>query len=221
MKKVVCLLFALLLTFTSIPVTCSALLYHKTDAFGLIMDTYTPRLTEDPYWAEYYITTSNAFSLYINLAIEGLEAWYSYEDEIDPWRTTNYDESSIDIKGYNGDSLSYIQYRDRDAFTKIYCGTGPYGDNVCYQKSSDIDSDYWLGEIYLNYASCPTEYLGMNSYKNKVRWLIAHEYGHVLGFGHTDSNIGGDSMSCNYITYWTTLVSNAEKTAIRNLYDYR
>lgn len=204
----------------SMQVSVSALLYHQTDANGLLYDEFTPRLTTDPYYIQYYISPSVNISEHVPYISIGIESWNSSEYDIDIIETSSYSSSVCDVRGYDGASSVYEDQSSLLGFAVVYCGDGAYsGDNTAYYNSEDIPEDYWMGEVYINYREIPEEDLDLSSIQKELKVVAAHEMGHILGLGHVDST--RYIMHDGYVSTQPTSPHDSEKSAVRDLYDYR
>lgn len=218
--KYACSLFLMGILVFSMPVSVSAKLYHQTSSAGIAAGVFTPRLTTDPYYIQYYVSTNYLFSSHAPYARTGVESWNSTTYDIDITETTTYSSSVCDIKGYNGNSSAYEDQSDLLGFAVVYCGNGAYGgNNTAYYDGSEIPEDYWMGEIYINYATIPASGLSSSANQKMLKTVSAHEIGHVLGLGHVSGN--QYIMRDGYVASQPTTPPNTEKSAVRELYDYR
>lgn len=218
-KYIAVVLTGILLTLAMVN-SVSALLYHQTNATGLLNNEFTPRMTTDPDSITYYIGSGTFLSSYGSYIRTGITSWNSSSYDIDLTEASQYSSSICDVKSYNGDSASYEDYSNALAFTVVYCGDGPYtGNNSEYYDSASIPQDYWGAALYFNYALFTDSVLETSEGIKKLKTVAAHEMGHALGLGHVSGN--NYIMRDGYVSAQTQTPASSEKSAVRDLYNYR
>lgn len=165
-----------------------ALLYLQASESDFILtNACTPRLrwlddSVDWYLTEikYYITPNYKYlDSYKESTRAGAASWYVAGD-IKFTETTNTKESICDFKCYAESSSADDDFVGIFAYTKLYCGSGPYqSDNQGYYIANEVPDDYWGAEIFMNV----TNLAKVNS--TVVSIVAAHELGHFLGLGHS------------------------------------
>lgn len=214
-RKSVRKLLMLTALFMTLQTPVSASLYHQTDSS---LTSFTPRLTTDPQYVQFYISSTSNFSSHASYVRTGVTAWNSSTHSIDLTETNTYRNSICDVKGYNGNSSAYAEQKDLLGFAVVYCGDGAYGNNnTPYYDSAEIPSNYWGGEAFINLVEIPASDLGNASTQKMLKTVAAHEIGHILGLGHVSSD--QFIMRDGYVYSQPTSPPNSEKRAVRNLYN--
>ena len=128
------------------------------------------------------------FSSIASLCDAGVTAWNSILYGIDLTRTYTYSSSLYDLSGYTYNIAENTYYAGVDAYTAVYCGTGPYGTNSRYLDESQIPCDYVLAESYFNIDKLSGVSPLNITWNQFVTFVITHETGHMLGLGHPTYN---------------------------------
>ena len=209
-------LMALILT-----VSVNAMVYHQADYYDIVYDPsiITPRMTTSPNSITYYVSSSWYFSSIASLCDAGVKALNSILYGIDLTRTYTYSSSLYDLSGYTYNTAENTYYAGVDAYTAVYCGTGPYGTNSRYLEESQIPCDYVLAESYFNIDKLSGVSPLNITWNQFVTSVITHETGHMLGLGHPTYN--SVMQQYGYNSYRPLIPSSNEFISLDYLYSYR